>query len=286
MRVEEIAEPSSLSTFEAVSVRHVTGAPPIEEAVAEEVPVALEYNGIAYAVMFATPADLEDFALGFSLTEGILTRPDELYEIEVKSGARGVTVSIRIATECFVLLKERRRSLTGRTGCGLCGIESLDQAIRPLAHVTSAVRIDINQLHAGFAALKRQQRLMNLTGAVHAAAWLSDSGVLAHAREDVGRHNALDKTLGAAVEAGVDFTRGAAIITSRASFEMVHKAASLNIGLLAAISAPTALAIRTAEALGVTLVGFVRGERHAVYCHDERLVESARTPAELMGSAL
>ena len=276
MHTHSTALPAARGTFDEVSVLHDGAAAPIEEAVAEEVPIALEYNGVSHAVMFATPADLEDFALGFSLTEGILRERSELYDLEIRGDGKGVTVAMRIATARFVELKRHRRAMTGRTGCGLCGTESLDQAVRTLPQVTSAVRIQAAHLHRAFESLRVEQRLLSLTGAVHAAAWLDAGGELTHVREDVGRHNALDKMLGAAVLAGVDFGSGAAIITSRASYEMVHKAATLNVGLVAAISAPTALAIRTAERTGVTLVGFVRGTRHAVYCGRDRLIESPR----------
>jgi FdhD protein len=242
--------------------------------VAEEIPVALEYNGISHAVMMASPADLEDFALGFSLSEGILKNRSELYECELVEGEEGIQVQLRIATERFVILKEQRRNLTGRTGCGLCGAETLAQAIRHPAGVgpeaggtfTSAM------LHAGFDTMLTMQTLQQQTGATHAAAWMDASGTITLVREDVGRHNALDKLIGALSAVGNDLSSGAALITSRASYEMVQKAATVGIGFVAAISAPTALAIRLAGQTGVTLVGFVRKDSHVVYANGRRLI--------------
>ncbi|MFJ3058102.1 formate dehydrogenase accessory sulfurtransferase FdhD [Herbaspirillum sp. NPDC087042] len=244
----------------------------VEDVVAEEVPIALEYNGISHAVMMATPADLEDFALGFSLTEGIVATPGELYECEIVPGCEGVQVQMRIATERFVALKEKRRNLTGRTGCGLCGAETLEQAVRhPKAVAQGGAQFTVQQLHAALEQMQARQQLQQATGATHAAAWMDAQGGIVLVREDVGRHNALDKLIGALAEAETDFSQGAAIITSRASYEMVQKAATVGIGFIAAISAPTALAIRLAEETDVTLVGFVRRQGHVVYARPHRL---------------
>ena len=244
----------------------------VDDVVAEEVPIALEYNGISHAVMMATPADLEDFALGFSLTEGILADPGELYECDIVPGCEGVQVQMRIATERFVALKEKRRNLTGRTGCGLCGAETLEQAIRhPKAVAHEGARFTIDQVHAALEQMQGGQQLQQATGATHAAAWMAEDGRIVLVREDVGRHNALDKLIGALAEDGTDFSQGAAIITSRASYEMVQKAATVGIGFIAAISAPTALAIRLAEETDVTLLGFVRKQGHVVYARPHRL---------------
>jgi FdhD protein len=243
----------------------------VEDVVAEEVPIALEYNGISHAVMMATPADLEDFALGFSLTEGILAAPGELYECEIVPGCEGVQVQMRIATERFVALKEKRRNLTGRTGCGLCGAETLEQAVRHPQAVRGGAVFSVEQVHAAFEQMQAGQQLQQATGATHAAAWMDVSGRIVLVREDVGRHNALDKLIGALAEEGADFAQGAAIITSRASYEMVQKAATVGIGFIAAVSAPTALAIRLAEETDVTLLGFVRKQGHVVYARPQRL---------------
>ena len=245
----------------------------IIDVVAEEVPIALEYNGISHAVMMATPADLEDFALGFSLTEGILADPSELYDCEIVQGAEGIQVQMNVATERFVALKEKRRNLTGRTGCGLCGAETLEQAVRhPAAVHADALRFSAETLHVALEAMQAQQELQKQTGATHAAAWLGRDGNIKLVREDVGRHNALDKLIGALAEDKQDFSSGAVIITSRASYEMVQKAATVGIGFIAAISAPTALAIRLAKETDVTLIGFVRGQGHVVYAGPHRLI--------------
>ena len=243
-----------------------------QDHVAEEVPVALEFNGVSHAVMLATPSDLEDFALGFSLTEGILANPDELYSCEISGDVDGIRVELEIASERFFCLKEKRRNLTGRTGCGLCGAETLAQATRVPAPISSTASFRAEVLHAAFAQMEQQQLLQQKTGSTHAAAWLAADGQVTLVREDVGRHNALDKLIGALSRQKIDTSNGAAIVTSRASYEMVQKAASVGIGILAAVSAPTALAVRIAQTTGLTLVGFVRRQGHAVYAHPERLI--------------
>lgn len=243
-----------------------------EDDVAEEIPVALEYNGISHAVMMASPYDLEDFALGFSLSEGILQDKSELYDCEVIQGCDGIQVQMDIATERFVALKDKRRNLTGRTGCGLCGAETLEQAIRHPEATHGTVRFFGEQIHAGMKTMRNMQRLQKYTGATHAAAWMNANGTIELVREDVGRHNALDKLIGAMAKKRMDFASGAALITSRASYEMVQKSATMGISFLAAISAPTSLAIRLAEDANVTLVGFVRDQSHVVYAQSHRLV--------------
>ncbi|MQR00123.1 formate dehydrogenase accessory sulfurtransferase FdhD [Glaciimonas soli] len=248
-----------------------------QDVVAEEVAIALEYNGISHAVMMASPADLEDFALGFSLTEGILTDPSELFDCEVVAVPDGIQVQMQIATERFIALKEKRRNLTGRTGCGLCGAETLAQAIRKPLPVNSSAKFSVATVYAAIASMQQQQQLQQQTGATHAAAWLNKNGEILLVREDVGRHNALDKLIGALAarnEGKEDLSCGAVIITSRASYEMVQKAASMGIGFIAAISAPTALAIRLAQQADVTLLGFVRthSRSHVVYTHERRII--------------
>ncbi|MBI5785579.1 MAG: formate dehydrogenase accessory sulfurtransferase FdhD [Rhodocyclales bacterium] len=240
------------------------------DAVAEEVPVAFEYNGIAHAVMLATPADLEDLAFGFSLSEGIVPSPADVLGLDVREGEGGITLAIDIAGAAFAQLKERRRTLAGRTGCGLCGTESLAQVARDLAGVPPGLTFPLPALYEGMRRLPRHQHLQQATGAAHAAARIDPAGNPDFVREDVGRHNALDKTLGALLRSG-GRADGALIVTSRASFEMVQKAAALGFGILGAVSAPTAAAVRLAERLGVTLVGFLRNDDCAVYCHAQRL---------------
>ncbi|WP_420995447.1 formate dehydrogenase accessory sulfurtransferase FdhD [Cupriavidus sp. 30B13] len=264
------AGPPTHSTFEVGRSRHGQVALEADE-LAEEVPVALEYNGISHAVMLASPADLEDFALGFSLSEGLVAGPRDVYEIDTEAGCDGITVRLRIAAEAFALFKERRRAMTGRTGCGLCGTESLQEVMRVPAPVASSASFGGAALYAAFAQLQTRQELLRHTGSTHAAAWLRADGQVGLVREDVGRHNALDKLIGALARGGEDRARGAVLVTSRASYEMVLKTASAGVGLLAAVSGPTALAVRLAQQTGVTLAGFVRAGRHVVYTHPQRL---------------
>ena len=242
--------------------------------VAEEVPVALEYNGISHAVMLASPADLEDFALGFSLTEGIVECRDEIYECETTPGEDGIRVALRISAARFAALKEKRRNLTGRTGCGLCGTESLQHAIRTPSPVMSGAVFSAQTLHEALIDMQRKQDLQLRTGATHAAAWVGPDGGIHALREDVGRHNALDKLIGCMAAQDIDFGAGAALVTSRASYEMVQKAALAGIGIMVAVSAPTALAVRLAEECGLTLIGFMREQGHVVYTHPDRLIPS------------
>ncbi len=242
-----------------------------QDLVAEETAVALVYNGVSHAVMMATPADLEDLALGFSLSERILEEPAELLEVEVSDHPLGLEVNLRIAASRFAALKQRRRSLTGRTGCGLCGAESLAQAIPDPLPVGSGFRIEHGALQRARQALAGNQELNRHTGAVHAAAFCDARGDVLLLREDVGRHNALDKLLGALSRLGRG-ADGLVLVTSRASYEMVNKASTLGIQVLAALSAPTGLAIDQARASGMTLVGYVGEGRQAVYTGQERVV--------------
>jgi len=242
-------------------------------ALAVEAPIALQFNGIAHAVMLATPRDLEDFALGFSLSEGILASAAELYSVEVQRTGPGHTLALEIGAAAFARLKDRRRTLAGRTGCGICGTESLDQVLRPLAPLPPAHGLLAPAaLAKAAAALPAAQALQRATGATHGAAWCALDGSIVALREDVGRHNALDKLIGALVRTHVDRGAGFALITSRASVEMVQKAASAGIALLAAVSAPTSLALEVAERCGLTLIGFARGNQFSVYSHRERLL--------------
>lgn len=243
-----------------------------EEFVAEEVPVALEYNGLSHAVMLATPLDLEDFALGFSLTEGLLASPADLLDVEVRTRPNGVALQLRVTARCEALLKERRRSMAGRTGCGLCGTDNLDQVFRPpqrpvppLPDALAADEALVAALSRAMRELAAAQPLQQRTGGIHAAAWCGVDGAVRWVREDVGRHNALDKLIGAMARDGVDASQGFAAVTSRASFEMVQKAALAGMPMLAAVSAPTHLAIRTAQACGLRLAGFVRDGRATLY---------------------
>ena len=241
------------------------------DRVAEEVPVAMEFNGISHAVMLATPCDLEDFALGFALSEGIVATAADLYGIEVVESAEGITLRQEISSECFGQLKQYRRNLAGRTGCGLCGTESLAHALRPVQRVAHDFHIDAAAISRGLEAMRTAQVLHQATGAVHAAAWCDATGEIRMLREDVGRHNALDKLVGALARNGVHTDSGFALVTSRASYEMVQKAAVAGMAILVAISAPTALAINIALAANLALVGFARDNDIAVYAHPERV---------------
>ena len=250
------------------------------ELVADEVPVALVYNGITHAVMLASPLDLEDFALGFTLGERIVRHRRDVYDIELAQTARGIAIDLRIASGAMARLKGGRMARLGKTGCGLCGVDSLDyfeqeaclpdpRVARPAA---TTQRFAPAALHRAMGELAARQQLHHATGAVHAAGWADREGQLLCVREDVGRHNALDKLVGALARTDAALEEGFAVVTSRASFEMVQKAARAGFGLLAAISAPTALAVRMADGAGLTLAGFVRGGRHVVYSHPGRLL--------------
>jgi FdhD protein len=239
------------------------------DEVACEVPVALVFNGISHTVMMATPADLHDFALGFGLSEGLLAKPDELYDVDVRETTQGIELHLDVASACEWRLKERRRTLAGRTGCGLCGADSLSQVRRALPAVTPLHVPARVVLHAE-QQLRSQQALQQLTGATHAAAWVSLDGDIQTLREDMGRHNALDKLIGALVQAQVPPSEGWLLITSRASFEMVQKAVSFGAGVLAAVSAPTALAVEVAQQNNLALAGYVRGGQLVAYTHAER----------------
>jgi FdhD protein len=241
------------------------------ERVAEEVPVALVFNGLPHVVMMTSPADLPDFALGFCLSEGILATRNELHGIEVVAAGEGVEVHMSIDRVRHLPLEEKRRNLAGRSGCGLCGTETLEQAVRHPAPVGTGPQVHGAALDRAFASLSAHQALNAQTGAVHAAAWATPDGEVRLVREDVGRHNALDKLIGALARDGVGFGDGMALITSRASFEMAQKAATVGITVLAAISAPTGLAIRLAQETGLTLVGFARPGQHNVYANAQRM---------------
>ena len=242
----------------------------VDDWLTEEVPVALEFNGVSHAVMLATPADLEDFALGFGLSEGILDSAADLYGCEVVHSAHGITVQMEVSSRTFTALRARRRTLAGRTGCGVCGIESLDQVLRAVPVVGAGATVRASAVARAMREMRERQVLCEATGAVHAAAWCARDGSVQVVREDVGRHNALDKLIGARAR---DPSRdGFVAVTSRASVEMVQKAAMTGASLLAAISAPTLLAVRTARAAQMTLVGLARQSNLVVYTHPERLL--------------
>jgi len=241
------------------------------DLVAEEMPVALVYHDVPHVVMLATPADLEDYAVGFTLSEGLVAGAGEIRGVEVIQGEASADVKISVAWERFTQLLQRRRNLTGRTGCGLCGAERAEDAIRECQPVPAGVTITAAELHETMAQLAARQPINARTGSVHAAAWVVPGKGIQVVREDVGRHNALDKTIGALARANADFGAGYMLITSRASYEMVQKCATVGIALLVALSAPTAFAVRLAERSGLTLVAFARADQHVVYAHPHRL---------------
>ncbi len=241
------------------------------DQIAEEMPVALVYHEVPHVVMLATPADLEDYAVGFTLSEGLVARTEEIRGVEVVQGAASADIRITVAWERFTQLVQRRRNLAGRTGCGLCGAETAADAIRETGPVPAGVSITAGELHAVIAQLSSRQPINARTGSVHAAAWVVPDAGIQVVREDVGRHNALDKTIGALARADCDFSAGYMLITSRASYEMVQKCTTLGISLLVALSAPTAFAVRLARRSGLTLVAFARADQHVVYANPQRL---------------
>lgn len=236
-----------------------------EDWLAQECPVALVYNGISHVVMMVTPHDLEAFALGFSLTEGILQDASELHDCRLVAQDNGLEVQMQISARRFAELKQQRRNLTGRTGCGLCGAESLTQAIRPVAALPYRPAPAHSAIERSVQQLADNQPLQGQTGACHGAAWCDVDGNILVAREDVGRHNALDKLIGDWKGQGRSFDDGFVLISSRGSVEMVQKCAHVGISSLVAVSAPTALAVDYATKANMNLVGFARPGRHQLY---------------------
>jgi FdhD protein len=240
--------------------------------VAEEVPVAIAYNNRPHVVMMATPADYEDFAIGFSLTEEIVASPDQIESITVVPYNQGVEIHLVIPHAEAEALAERGRQLVGRTGCGLCGVQTITDALRPPRTVAPPRRpIEPEALWRAESALMGRQTLNQATAAVHAAAWATADGTLEVVREDVGRHNALDKVIGALARAKTDATQGFIVMTSRASYELVQKVSIVGVPLLAAVSRPSGLAIRLAESAGIAIVGLLRGRSANVYTHREHI---------------
>ena len=242
--------------------------------VAEETAVALTYNGGTYAVMMGTPQHLKDFAVGFSLTEGVVQSADEIESIDVVELDDGIELRMWLAAEKAARINERRRHIAGPTGCGICGLESIAEAVRPVAIVPQGRIFSPQAIMAAMAAVSPLQALNIETRAVHAAAfWTASQGIVA-LREDVGRHNALDKLAGSLAIEGLSAADGMVLLTSRVSVEMVQKAASMGAPLMVAISAPTALAVRMADAAGITLCAIARADGFEVFTHPQR-VENA-----------
>ncbi|ATA26081.1 sufurtransferase FdhD [Brenneria goodwinii] len=244
---------------------------PQTDWLAEEVPVALVYNGISHVVMMSSPKDLELFALGFSLSEGIIQSPQEIYGIDVQPVCNGIEVQIELSSRRFAGLKERRRAMDGRTGCGVCGVEQLAEIGKPITPLPFTQTFSLGNLESALTQLKNVQQVGQLTGCTHAAAWITPEGTLSGGCEDVGRHVALDKLLG--MRAKNPWRQGAVLVSSRASYEMVQKSAMCGVEILFAVSAATSLAVEVAERCNLTLVGFCRPGRSTIYTHPQRLYE-------------
>jgi FdhD protein len=241
------------------------------DVLAEETPIALVYNGVSHAVMMASPADLEDFAVGFSVSEGIADDQSDIGVIEPFVVDAGIEVRIELSSRAFWRLKERRRTLAGRTGCGLCGVDSLEQTVRVMQPVASDLKVSLDAIHRALDNLPEAQTNNRATRSMHAAAFATPQGELKLVREDVGRHNALDKLIGGLLRGGIDPASGVCLITSRCSYEMVQKAVVTGFPILAAVSAPTLMARRLAEAHNLTLIALARHDSAVLVSHPERV---------------
>ncbi|MCW2309058.1 formate dehydrogenase accessory sulfurtransferase FdhD [Rhodobium gokarnense] len=240
----------------------------------DEEPVAMVFDGTTYAVLMATPADIEDFALGFALSEGIVETRDQIAELTVLEHDNGLEARFWLAADRSKALKARRRAMTGPIGCGLCGIDSLEEALRPLPVLPEGGPVfSAAEVAEATEALRDLQPLHDQTRAVHAAGFLLPGKGIVLAREDVGRHNALDKLIGALITAGIDAGTGAVVLTSRVSVEMVQKTVVAGTPVLIAASAPTARALKLAEDAGLTLAAFARGGGFDLYAAPERIVD-------------
>jgi FdhD protein len=263
--------PDSTRRVERIACRAAGGCARGERTIPEETAVAFTYNGSSYAVMMATPQDLEDFAVGFSLTEGIIKSPAEIESLDIVEEPIGVELRMRLTEPHATAFRERRRYLAGPTGCGLCGIETLTEAMRTPSAVTDGSIFTPREIMAALDALHGLQAINQITHAVHGAAFFRRGEGLLALREDVGRHNALDKLAGALARDGIDGSGGLCILTSRLSVELVQKAVALGIPVLVAVSAPTALAVRVAEACGITLAAIARMDSFEVFTQPQRI---------------
>lgn len=240
-----------------------------QDIIAQEIPVALVYNGISHVVMMATPKDLEHFAIGFSLAENIIQSPQDIYDIEVIETSQGIEVHVELSSRRFAELKQKRRTLAGRTGCGICGTEQIEQVCQPIPRLPVSQIISLADFTDSVSYLKQVQLVGEQTGCTHAAVWLDLQGQFIAGFEDIGRHVALDKLLG--YRAQQQNQQGVILVSSRASYEMVQKSANCGVEILMAVSAATSMAVDMAQQCGLTLLGFYRGQKGVIYCGDERL---------------
>ena len=238
-----------------------------DDYISAEVPIALVYNGISHVVLMATPANITELVLGFSLSEGIIENKSQIYSIDIEEEINGIVANIQLASAAFARLKNRRRQMSGRSGCGLCGIDSLNAVQPQIAEISHHTLISVEAINRALTDFNHHQTLRKLTGSVHGVAWVQQSGKIVTIREDVGRHNALDKIIGWGLHTKVDWKHGFVVLSSRASFEVVMKSAITGIGCIVAVSAPTTYAIDLAQKANITLVGFARHNRQVIYTH-------------------
>ena len=269
--LEALPESMFCNASERPIVRYRKGKSDCNELdyIIEETPVAIAFNGVAYTVMMCTPNDLEQFAIGFSLSEGIIDHHRDIHDIEMTPTCDGININVTIANRCVARLQQKRRSLAGLTGCGICGEEKLETVCRVLDPVPSSVHFDLSYLDSVLQQLLRKQQLNQLTGSAHAAVYIDNQGQVTAIFEDVGRHIALDKLVGCIHQR--QLTGGVVLVTSRASFEMVQKAAAAGVEVLLAISSATKMAVDLAEKLNLTLLGHCRNGRADAYTHSERI---------------
>jgi FdhD protein len=263
--VQAEPSPDSPNEYKTTAEHRTVRITPADSApgtrtLANEVPVALEFDGSPYAVMMLTPADLEDFAVGFALSERIIARADEIARIDVRHGSRGIGIDVRLEKEHSQRLAQRRRAIPGQSGCGICGLTTIEEALPQLVPLTAAPKIAAGALFEALGALPARQRLNQQTGAVHAASFCALDGEILVVREDVGRHNAFDKVIGHLAREAIDPASGFALLTSRCSFELVQKSVLARIPVLATISAPTELAVSIAREAKLTLLALARGD--------------------------
>lgn len=260
------------------TIKRDGGAQAASRNVPEEVPIALTYGGSTHAVMMASPANIEDFAIGFSLSEQIISNKDDIHAMEIIDLEQGIDVQMQLREELQEDYSAKKRSMAGPVGCGLCGIDSIEDVMRDLPkRASDEVKLSHSLIPGALNELSRKQELRAETGAVHAAGFMTGNGDVAMLREDVGRHNALDKLIGALSQSEHDITQGAIIITSRVSVDLIQKTVVAGASILIAVSTPTALAIRTAEQAGLTLIALARRDSFEIYTHPDRIVLEKNT---------